>query len=172
MLSSGSFIILAFILLCSVMSNFLHPFELQPVRFLCPWDSPVKKTGAGCHFLLRGIFPTQGWNPYLLSLLHCRWILYLLSHWKSCQIFMLRYIISFKLICLSGARYWSKFTFSIWNSIILVNSILKVFLYLQNCFLFCQNQFVYIHANIFWTPYLIPLIYFSILMQNILLYCL
>ena len=29
----------------------------------------------GCHFLLQGIFPTQGSNP---SLLHCRWILY---HW-------------------------------------------------------------------------------------------
>ena len=37
------------------------------------------------------------------------------------------------------------------------------------CFLVCQNPFVYIHVNIFWTPYLIPLIYFSILMQNIVL---
>ena len=27
--------------------------------------------------LLQGIFPTQGWNP---GLLHCRWILYQLSH--------------------------------------------------------------------------------------------
>ena len=24
----------------------------------------------GCHFLLQGIFPTQGWNPCLLYLLH------------------------------------------------------------------------------------------------------
>ena len=32
--------------------------------------------GAGCHFLLQGIFPTQGLNPCLLSLLHCRQILY------------------------------------------------------------------------------------------------
>ena len=33
--------------------------------------SPGKNTGVGCHFLLQGIFPTQGWN---LCLLHCRWI--------------------------------------------------------------------------------------------------
>ena len=31
-------------------------------------------------FLLQGICPIQGLNPYLLCLLHCRWILYLLSH--------------------------------------------------------------------------------------------
>ena len=27
---------------------------------LCPWDSPGKNTGVGCHFLFQGIFPTQG----------------------------------------------------------------------------------------------------------------
>ena len=31
----------------------------------------------GCHSLLQGIFPTQGWNP---GLLHCRQILY---YWKD-----------------------------------------------------------------------------------------
>ena len=35
---------------------------------LCPWDSPGKNTGVGCHFLLQGLFLTQGWNP---GLLHC-----------------------------------------------------------------------------------------------------
>ena len=40
-------------------------------RLLCPWDSPGKSTGVGCHFLLQGIFPTHtGWNPCLLRLLH------------------------------------------------------------------------------------------------------
>ena len=33
---------------------------------LCPWDSPGKNTGASCHFLLQGIFPTQRSNPHLL----------------------------------------------------------------------------------------------------------
>ena len=40
-------------------------------------DSPGKNTGVGCHTLLQGIFPTQGSNP---GLLHCRQILYRLSH--------------------------------------------------------------------------------------------
>ena len=31
---------------------------------------PGKNTGVDCHFLLQGIFPTQGWNPLLLCLLH------------------------------------------------------------------------------------------------------
>ena len=30
------------------MSDSLQPYGLQPTRFLCPWDSPGKKTGAGC----------------------------------------------------------------------------------------------------------------------------
>ena len=33
-------------------------------------DSSGKNTGVGCHFLLQGIFQTQGWNPRLLCLLH------------------------------------------------------------------------------------------------------
>ena len=36
-------------------------------RLLCPWDSPGKNTTVGCHFLLQGIFPTQGSNPGLLK---------------------------------------------------------------------------------------------------------
>ena len=33
---------------------------------VCPWDYPGRNTGVGCHFLLQGIFPTQGSNPHLL----------------------------------------------------------------------------------------------------------
>ena len=47
--------------------------DTRPARLLRPWDSPDKNTGVGGHFLLQGIFPTQGWN---LCLLHCRQILY------------------------------------------------------------------------------------------------
>ena len=61
---------------CSVVSDSLQPHELQPSRLLCPWDSQGKNTGVGCHFLLQGIFLTQGSNP---GLLHCRQILYHLS---------------------------------------------------------------------------------------------
>ena len=50
-----------------------NPMDCSPLRLLCPWDSPGKNTGVGCHFLLQGIFPTQGSN---LGLPHCRQILY------------------------------------------------------------------------------------------------
>ena len=30
---------------------------------LCPWHFPGKSTGVGCHFLLQGIFLTQGSSP-------------------------------------------------------------------------------------------------------------
>ena len=65
----------------------------QPCQTLCdpmvcslrgssiPWDFPGKNTGVGCHFLLQGIFPTQGLNP---DLPHCRQMLYTLSHQGSC----------------------------------------------------------------------------------------
>ena len=43
-------------------------------------DSLGKKIGVGCHFLLQGIFPTQGSNP---GPLHHRWILYQLSYQGS-----------------------------------------------------------------------------------------
>ena len=54
----------------------LQPHGLQPARLLCPWDSLSKNIGVGCHFLLPGIFLTQGLNPGLLC---CRQILDQLS---------------------------------------------------------------------------------------------
>ena len=47
----------------SVVSDSLPPHGLQPARLLCPWESPGKNTGVGCHVLFQGIFPTQGSNP-------------------------------------------------------------------------------------------------------------
>ena len=35
------------------MSDSLRPHRWQPTRFPCPWDSPGKNTGEGCHFLLQ-----------------------------------------------------------------------------------------------------------------------
>ena len=54
----------------SVVSDSLQPCGLYPARLLCPWDSPGKNIGVGCHALLQGMFPTQGLNPHLLCLLH------------------------------------------------------------------------------------------------------
>ena len=43
----------------------LSPTLCDPMvpRLLCPWNSPGKNTGVGCHVLLQGIFLTQGSNP-------------------------------------------------------------------------------------------------------------
>ena len=46
-------------------------------RNLSPLNSLGKNTGVGSHFLFQAIFLTQGANP---DLLHCRQILYHLSH--------------------------------------------------------------------------------------------
>jgi len=61
------------------MSDSSQPYGLQLTRLLCPWDSLGMNTGVGCHALFQGIFLTQGSNPDLLWLLHCRQILYHLS---------------------------------------------------------------------------------------------
>ena len=53
----------------SANSDSLWPHGLQPTRLLCPWDSPGKNTGVGCHSLLQEIFTTQESNQCLLSLL-------------------------------------------------------------------------------------------------------
>ena len=41
-----------------------------PELSICPWNSPDKNTGVGCHALLQRIFPTQRSSPSLLSLLN------------------------------------------------------------------------------------------------------
>ena len=55
---------------CCLSLSHVQLCGLQPIRFFCPWDFPGKNRGVGCHFLLQGIFPTQGSNPHLLYLLH------------------------------------------------------------------------------------------------------
>ena len=37
----------------SVVPDSVRTRRRQPARLLCPWDSPGKKTGVGCHFLLQ-----------------------------------------------------------------------------------------------------------------------
>jgi len=55
---------------------FATPWIVACTKLLHPRDFQGKNTGVGCHFLLQGIFPTQGSNP---GLLRCRQILYQLS---------------------------------------------------------------------------------------------
>ena len=57
-----------------------NPMDCRPSGSSGHGDSPGKNAGGGCQALLQEIFPTQGSNP---GLLHCRWILYHLSHLDS-----------------------------------------------------------------------------------------
>ena len=67
---------------CCVVTK-LCPTLLQSHGLLCLGDSPGGNIGVGCHFLLQGIFLTQGLNLYLLCLMRCRRTLYPLSHQGS-----------------------------------------------------------------------------------------
>ena len=51
--------------------------SLGPHGLYSPWNSPGQNTGVGSFSLLQRTFPNQGLNP---GLLHCKQILYQLSH--------------------------------------------------------------------------------------------
>ena len=57
------------------------PTDCSPLGSPVHGDSPGKNTGVGCHFLLQGIFPTQGLNLHVLH----GWAYALpLTHLKKC----------------------------------------------------------------------------------------
>ena len=71
------------IVLCLVTQS--CPTLCDPMDYNLPGSSvyggsPGMDTEVGCHALLQGIFPTQGWNP---SHPYCMWILYCLSHQEA-----------------------------------------------------------------------------------------
>ena len=75
----------------STMEYFSATKRNEITSFVCewtrgiyiPWNSPGQNAGVGSLSLLQEIFPTQGLNP---GLLHCRQILYQLSHKGSPRI--------------------------------------------------------------------------------------
>ena len=56
---------------------FAAPWVVACTKFLHPWDFQGQSPGVGCHFLLQGIFPTQGSNPGLL-------------HWRQITVWAIR----------------------------------------------------------------------------------
>ena len=86
---------------CCVLSPFsrvqlfVTPWTVA-TKLLCPWDFPGKNTGVDCHFLLQGIFPTQGSNQVFCgSCIACGFFT-TLSHWGSpCKSTVLQYRIFF-----------------------------------------------------------------------------
>ena len=53
--------------LASVTSDSAQPHGLEPARLLCPWDSPSRNTGVGCHALTLGDLPNPGIEPTSLT---------------------------------------------------------------------------------------------------------
>ena len=73
-------------MLCIVAQSWLtlcNPMDCNLPGSSVHGDSPGENIGMGCHALLQAIFPTQGSNP---GLLHCRQILYHVSHQGSPRI--------------------------------------------------------------------------------------
>ena len=77
-------------------SHSVVSYSLWPHGLYRPWNSPGQNIGVGKLSLLQGIFPTHGSNP---GLLHCRQILYQLSHKGSPRILE-----------------WVAYSFSKWSS--------------------------------------------------------
>ena len=75
-------------------------------RLLCSWNAPGKNTGVGCHSLLQGI--TWASN---LGILHCRDILYYLSHHRSPVLQGINGFLStkFRGMCFSAEIYLPEF---------------------------------------------------------------
>ena len=90
----------------SVASDSLRPQGWQPARLPCPWNSPGKNTGVGCHFLLQGIFPTHGSNQ---GLWHCRQTV----HWML-AVTRSPYIL-WVVTCSFGPPWWLSCKESTWQ---------------------------------------------------------
>ena len=103
---------------CAQSCSTLWPHRLQPTRLLCSRDFPGKNTGVGCHFLLQGVFPTQGSNSLFLHLLYWQVDFLPLRHLGSQHLIFytrwhLKYIASYKWQhVIPSENHSSKFT---WN---------------------------------------------------------
>ena len=71
----------AYVLGASVVSDSLWPHELQPERFLCPWDSPGKNW-SGLPFPSPGDLPDPRITPTSLSYVSCMGR-QVLNHWAT-----------------------------------------------------------------------------------------
>ena len=84
----GSFLCCAVLCLVAQSCPILcDPMDCNPSGSSVHGDFQGKNTGVGCHALHQGIFPIQGSNTILL---HCRQILYCLSHQRSSRLLLLK----------------------------------------------------------------------------------
>ena len=66
---SGSHLFIRCLVMVQSLSRapLLRPLGLQPTRLLCPWDSPGKNTGVGCHVLLHKTLRIPLWSVFTLK---------------------------------------------------------------------------------------------------------
>ena len=95
---------------CSAVSNSLRPYGFLPARLLCPWDFPGKNAGVGCHFLLQGVFLTQGLQPH-----HLHWHVYSLLLSRLGSPYTLRHTHTHTHKHISISIYLSHFFVHTWN---------------------------------------------------------
>ena len=88
--------------ICSITSNSLLAFGLQPAGLLCSWGFPGKNTGVGCHFLLQAIFLILGSNLCLLGLHHWQADSLPLSHQEAQWV---RSTLDERLPCVSSSKH-------------------------------------------------------------------
>ena len=74
----------------SVMSYSLWPMDCSTPRLLCPWNSPGKNNGVGCHSLFQRIFPPRvsyisGRFFTIWATRKAHWVLICLSKQISCR---------------------------------------------------------------------------------------
>ena len=78
--------------IASVVSGALRPHGLQPTRLFCPWDSPGKNTGVGCHCFSRGSssvhmsIPISQFSPHFPPLGVHRLVFYVRVYISALQI--------------------------------------------------------------------------------------
>ena len=108
------------------MSDSLQPHGLSSVRLLCPWTSPGKNTGMGCHALPQGICSTQGSNPSLLRLLRWQADSLPLCHPESPYVSPSLQIYPSEGLYFSFSGYFCTYTFSdVLGLILLINILLS-----------------------------------------------
>ena len=97
------------VLSCSVVSDSLRLHNQAPLSM----ELSRQDYWSGCHFLLQEIFATQGLNPHLLHLLHCRCSLY---HWPTWEAIVVSVYKKASLFCSCSTFHCVYFPFCGWRN--------------------------------------------------------
>ena len=126
----------------SVVCGSLQAHGLWPVRLLYPWDSPGKYIGVDCHVFLQVIFLTQKSNP---GFLHCRQVLYCLSHQASPAWFMYTFDELLQILSSMSIKY---LCFKMQKTKNKVSKDNCIYMCVSACVYICVCAYIYAHMYI------------------------